>query len=188
MTAPVLARRLGTRDAVAVGLGAMLGAGIFSAPAPAARCRRGLAPAGGARGRLRRLVQRHLERVARGGVAAGRRHLRLRGPDAGTGLGTPGRLGLRHREDRLLCRHGPHGRCLRMAAAAPGRRPRSRSCSTVALGTGGVQRGARLTRVLLAVVLAVLTLVVVAAAVVGAEPAASGRGRRAGAGCSRPRG
>ena len=37
MTAPVLARRLGTRDAVAVGLGAMLGAGIFSAPAPAAR-------------------------------------------------------------------------------------------------------------------------------------------------------
>ncbi len=33
----LLARRLGTTDAVLVGLGAMLGAGIFSAPAPAAR-------------------------------------------------------------------------------------------------------------------------------------------------------
>ena len=37
MTGPALARRLEIRDAVAVGLGAMLGAGIFSAPAPAAR-------------------------------------------------------------------------------------------------------------------------------------------------------
>ncbi|MEI6446586.1 MAG: amino acid permease, partial [Actinomycetes bacterium] len=31
-----LSRRLGTGDAVAIGLGAMLGAGAFAAPAPAA--------------------------------------------------------------------------------------------------------------------------------------------------------
>jgi basic amino acid/polyamine antiporter, APA family len=36
MTSPVLARRLGTKDAVLIGLGAMLGAGVFSAFAPAA--------------------------------------------------------------------------------------------------------------------------------------------------------
>ncbi|WP_258724639.1 APC family permease [Cellulomonas sp. NS3] len=34
---PVLARRLGTRDAVVLGLGSMLGAGVFTAVAPAAR-------------------------------------------------------------------------------------------------------------------------------------------------------
>jgi APA family basic amino acid/polyamine antiporter len=32
-----LARRLGTGDAVVIGLGSMIGAGIFVAPAPAAR-------------------------------------------------------------------------------------------------------------------------------------------------------
>jgi APA family basic amino acid/polyamine antiporter len=37
MTPPGLARRLGTGDAVVLGLGAMLGAGIFAAPAPAAQ-------------------------------------------------------------------------------------------------------------------------------------------------------
>ena len=31
-----LARRLGLRDAVVIGLGAMLGAGVFAAPGPAA--------------------------------------------------------------------------------------------------------------------------------------------------------
>lgn len=35
--APVLARRLGTRDAVVLGLGSMLGAGVFTAFGPAAR-------------------------------------------------------------------------------------------------------------------------------------------------------
>ena len=36
MTAPGLARRLGTGDAVVIGLGSMVGAGVFSAFAPAA--------------------------------------------------------------------------------------------------------------------------------------------------------
>jgi APA family basic amino acid/polyamine antiporter len=36
MTGPSLARRLGTADAVVIGLGAMLGAGVFAALAPAA--------------------------------------------------------------------------------------------------------------------------------------------------------
>jgi len=34
---PVLARRLGTGDAVVIGLGSMIGAGVFAAFAPAAR-------------------------------------------------------------------------------------------------------------------------------------------------------
>src|SRR5689334_23550364 len=33
---PALVRRLGTRDAVAIGLGSMIGAGVFAVPAPAA--------------------------------------------------------------------------------------------------------------------------------------------------------
>lgn len=37
VTAPVLARRLGTGDAVVIGLGSMIGAGVFAAFAPAAR-------------------------------------------------------------------------------------------------------------------------------------------------------
>jgi basic amino acid/polyamine antiporter, APA family len=50
-TAP-LARRLGTGDAVVIGLGSMIGAGVFSAFAPAARAAGsalliGLAIAGG---------------------------------------------------------------------------------------------------------------------------------------------
>jgi APA family basic amino acid/polyamine antiporter len=36
-TGPQLARRLGTTDAVLIGLGSMLGAGVFAAFAPAAR-------------------------------------------------------------------------------------------------------------------------------------------------------
>ena len=37
MTSPQLARRLGTRDAVVIGLGSMIGAGVFAAFGPAAR-------------------------------------------------------------------------------------------------------------------------------------------------------
>src|ERR1700712_2035008 len=36
MTSPALARRLGTSDAVVIGLGSMIGAGIFASFAPAA--------------------------------------------------------------------------------------------------------------------------------------------------------
>ena len=44
-TAPSLDRRLGLRDAVFIGLGSMIGAGVFAAYAPAAR-------AAGSEGRL----------------------------------------------------------------------------------------------------------------------------------------
>jgi hypothetical protein len=37
MEQPALARRLGTADAVVIGLGSMIGAGVFSAFGPAAR-------------------------------------------------------------------------------------------------------------------------------------------------------
>src|SRR6201991_4722797 len=37
MTEPALERRLGTADAVVIGLGSMIGAGVFSAFGPAAR-------------------------------------------------------------------------------------------------------------------------------------------------------
>ena len=57
---PRLARRLGTADAVVVGLGAMIGAGIFAAFAPAAAAAGGglLVGAGGRGGRG--VLQRHL--------------------------------------------------------------------------------------------------------------------------------
>jgi APA family basic amino acid/polyamine antiporter len=44
MDQPALVRRLGVRDAVVIGLGAMLGAGVFASFAPAARSAGGWLP------------------------------------------------------------------------------------------------------------------------------------------------
>jgi APA family basic amino acid/polyamine antiporter len=175
---PALARRLGMQDAVVVGLGAMLGAGIFSAPAPAARAAGGWLPlavllAGfvawcnaTSTGRLAAVFPQS------GGtyVYAGRLLGRGWGHLAGWGFVA-----------------GKTASCAAMAltvgAYAWPEQPRiAATCALAvvgALGTGGVQRGARLTRALLAGTLLVLAVVVAAAltgptAPGGAEEAVGG--------------
>jgi APA family basic amino acid/polyamine antiporter len=164
-----LARRLGTKDAVVVGLGAMLGAGIFSAPAPAARAAGVWLPLAvllaGAVAWCNATSTARLAAVfpQSGGtyVYAGRLLGRSWGHLAGWGFVV-----------------GKTASCAAMAltvgAYAWPAQPRLAGtlalAVAVALGTGGVQRGARLTRVLLALTLAVL-VVVVAAAVTGLPPA-----------------
>jgi APA family basic amino acid/polyamine antiporter len=161
VTGPVLARRLDTRDAVAVGLGAMLGAGIFSAPAPAARSAGAWLP-------LAVLVAGFVAWCNATSSAS----LAAVMPQAGGTYVYAGRMlgpGWGHLAGWGFVA-GKTASCAAMAltvgAYAWPQRPRLAATIalllTVALGTGGVQRGARLTRVLLAVVLAVLTLVVVA--------------------------
>ena len=167
-----LARRLGTFDAVVVGLGAMLGAGIFSAPAPAARAAGWWLPlAVLLAGFVAWCNATSTARLAAvfpqsGGtyVYAGRLLGRAWGHLAGWGFVV-----------------GKTASCAAMAltvgAYAWPAQPRVAGTVAlvvaVALGTGGVQRGARLTRVLLALTLCVL-LVVVVAAVTGSSSAATG--------------
>jgi APA family basic amino acid/polyamine antiporter len=166
-----LARRLGTPDAVVVGLGAMLGAGIFSAPAPAARAAGAWLP---------------LAVVLAGFVAwcnaTSTARLAAVFPESGGTYVYAGRLlgrGWGHLAGWGFV-VGKTASCAAMAltvgAYAWPAQPRIAGTVAlvvaVALGTGGVQRGAGLTRVLLAVTLAVL-LVVVAAAVTGSSTAAS---------------
>jgi APA family basic amino acid/polyamine antiporter len=165
-----LARRLGTRDAVVVGLGAMLGAGIFSAPAPAARAAGAWLP---------------LAVLLAGFVAwcnaTSTARLAAVYPQSGGTYVYAGRLlgrGWGHLAGWGFV-VGKTASCAAMAltvgAYAWPAQPRITASVAlvvaVALGTGGVQRGARLTRVLLALTLAVL-LVVVAAALTGAPSAA----------------
>jgi len=171
---PELARRLGLRDAVALGLGSMVGAGIFAALAPAARAAGRWLPAAvvvaglvawcnaTSSGRLAAVHPRaggtYVYATLRLGPAWG--HL------AGWGFVV-----------------GKTASCAAMAFtvgayAAPGHaRPAGLAGLAVAvlLGTGGLQRGARLTRLLLTVALAVLALVVVVAWVAPASGAVPGR-------------
>jgi basic amino acid/polyamine antiporter, APA family len=169
-----LVRRLGTWDAVVVGLGAMLGAGIFSAPAPAARAAGAWLP---------------LAVLLAGFVAwcnaTSTARLAAVFPESGGTYVYAGRLlgrGWGHLAGWGFV-VGKTASCAAMAltvgAYAWPAEPRIAGTVAlvvaVALGTGGVQRGARLTRVLLALTLAVL-LVVVAAAVAGSSTATSGAG------------
>jgi basic amino acid/polyamine antiporter, APA family len=171
----VLARRLGTVDAVVVGLGAMLGAGIFAAPAPAARAAGNWLPlAVLVAGFVAWCNATSTARLAAVFPQAGGTYVyagRLLGPGwghlAGWGFVT-----------------GKTASCSAMAltvgAYAWPARPRFAAtialAAAVALGTGGVQRGVRLTRGLLSLTVLVL-LVVVAAAVTGGG---SGAGIRPG--------
>ena len=158
----MLARRLGTVDAVVVGLGAMLGAGIFAAPAPAARAAGGWLPlavllAGFVAWCNATSTARLAAVFPRAGgtyVYAGRLLGGAWGHLAGWGFVV-----------------GKTASCAAMALtvgayAWPGR-PRLAATialvAAVALGTGGVQRGVRLTRATLSLTLVVLLLVVTAA-------------------------
>ena len=114
-----LRRQLGVGDAVVVGLGSMIGAGIFVALAPAARAAgSGLLLGLGAR-RGRRLLQRDLVGPAGRALPDVRRHLRLRPRAPRRVLGIPRRVRLRGRQDRVVRRDGADRRLLRLAAARP---------------------------------------------------------------------
>ena len=73
-----LRRRLGTFDAVVIGLGSMIGAGIFAALAPAAHGGRFGAAARAGGGGRRRLLQRDLLGAAGGPIPDLGRHVRVR--------------------------------------------------------------------------------------------------------------
>lgn len=124
---PALDRRLGTVDAVTIGLGSMVGAGVFATFAPAARAAGawllvGLAVAG---------VVAYCNATSSAQLAAqyptSGGHLRVWAATVGPVVGIRGRLGFRHRQDRELCGDGVDLRLVRRAtrvASACGRRGR----------------------------------------------------------------
>ncbi len=114
---PQLRRRLGVFDSVMIGLGSMIGAGIFAALGPAA------AAAGGAL-----LVGLAVAAVIAYCNAHSSARLAALYPQSGGtyvyGRETPGTvlrvsrgLGIRGRQDSLVCRDGPDRRRLRLARA-----------------------------------------------------------------------
>ena len=112
-----LVRRLGVTDAVVVGLGAMLGAGVFAAFAPAAQA----AGSGLLIGLGIAAVVAFCNATSSARLAAllpgVRRHLRLRAAAARPVLGVPGRVVVRRRQDRELRGDGADVRLLRRARA-----------------------------------------------------------------------
>ncbi|MFN0282120.1 MAG: APC family permease [Kineosporiaceae bacterium] len=159
---PELARRLGLRDTVALGLGSMVGAGIFAVLAPAAR----------AAGRWLPLAVVVAGLVAWCNATSSGRLAAVHPRAGGTYVYATLRLG-------PAWGHlagwgfvvGKTASCAAMAFtvgayAAPGHARAAGLAGlavAVLLGTGGLQRGARLTRLFLTVALAVLALVVVVA-------------------------
>ena len=118
-----LSRRLGTGDAVVIGLGSMIGAGVFAAFTPAARAAGaglliGLALAAGVA-----YCNATGLRAAGCPVPGVGRNLRLRPGTVGRLVGVPRRLGVRRRQDRQLRGDGADLRRLRRpdGLAATGR-------------------------------------------------------------------
>ncbi|CAM5517888.1 Amino acid permease OS=Streptomyces cyaneofuscatus OX=66883 GN=G3I52_10035 PE=4 SV=1 [Streptomyces cyaneofuscatus] len=154
-----LRRRLGVPDAVVVGLGSMIGAGIFGALAPAARA----AGSGLLLGLALAAVVAYCNATSSARLAAryppsggtyvyGRERL-------GPLLGVSGRLGVRRRQDRLLRGDGADRRLLCLAGPCTRGRGGSRGGADRRQLRGGAQ-GRLLTRGIVAVVLAVLAAVV----------------------------
>ena len=179
-TAPALVRRLGTGDAVVLGLGSMVGAGVFAAFAPAAQA----AGAGLLLGLALAAVVAYANATSSAQLAAqhptsggayvhGRTHL---GPWWGYVAGWSFLV-------------GKTASCAAMAltfaayAAPPGwERPVALAAvvAVVAVDLRGITRTARATRVLLAVVLVALGIAV-AAGLSGADDASGGLGGAVGA-------
>ena len=145
-----LARRLGTGDAVLLGLGSMIGAGVFAVFGPAAQA----AGSWLLIGLLIAAVVAYCNAVASAQLAAvyptsggtymyGRERL-------GAVVGVHRGLGIRHRQDRLVRRDGAHVRLLRHAgqrlgaATAGGRR----GPGLAGLNLRGMTKTALLTRFL----------------------------------------
>jgi len=115
-----LARRLGPTDAIIIGLGSMIGAGVFAAFGPAARA----AGTGLLIGLVIAAVIAYCNATASAQLAAvyptsggtyiyGRERL-------GDWWGVHGRVGLRGRQDRVVRGNGPHVRRLRRARPVVG--------------------------------------------------------------------
>ncbi len=173
-TGPSLARRLGTTDAVVIGLGAMLGAGIFAAPAPAARAAGSAVLLGLGIAALvafanatstAQLAAVHPE--SGGAYVYGRERL---GPWWGFAAGWSFVVGKSASCAAMALTVGTY------LAPAPWERPVAAAAvvAVAAVDHVGVHRTARASRVVVVVVLLVLALVVVAAATAGgADPAAA---------------
>ena len=116
---PGLARRLGTADAVVIGLGSMIGAGVFSAFAPAAAAAGSALLIGLALAAVVAYCNATGVRAARGALPDLGRHLRLRAGAARRVVGLPRRLGLRGRQDGVVRRDGADLRGLRAARDEP---------------------------------------------------------------------
>lgn len=160
MTVPALTRRLGLGDAVVLGLGAMIGAGVFAALGPAARAAHS--------GLLLSLV---IAAVVAYCNATSSARLAARYPQSG-GTYVYGRERLGPLWGHLAGWSfvvGKTASCAAMAltfaAYAWPEQARPVAAAAVvaltALGISGVQRSARVTRVIVALVLAVLATVVV---------------------------
>ena len=121
-----LRRRLGLADAIVIGCGSMIGAGVFAVWGPAAAAAGTGLLIGLADRRRRRLLQRHLVGTAGRGPPGVRWHVRLRQAAARAGVGPSRRLGLRRRQDGIGGGDGAHGRCLPVAGVRPGGRRRRR--------------------------------------------------------------
>ena len=120
-----LQRRLGLLDAVTVGAGSMIGAGVFSAWGPAADAAgTGLLDRSRGRGG-RRVLQRHLLGPARRRAPRIGWDLRVRPSSTRGVLGAPRRVGVRRRQDRLVRRARAHRRRLPLARTRAPRRCRS---------------------------------------------------------------
>ena len=160
---PSLQRRLGTADAVFIGLGSMIGAGIFVALGPAAAAAGSGLLVGLAVAALvaycnatssARLAARYPE-------SGGTYVLRPRAP--GRVLGISGRLELRRRQNGVVRSDGAHRRLYLWPAGAHAIAVVAVLALT-AVNLRGIQKSALLSRVIVAVVLAALTAVVVAVA------------------------
>ena len=148
-----------------IGLGSMIGAGIFAALAPAAAGRRvGAADRAGAWPLSSPTATR---RPRPGWPPATRRRAAptsTAGERLGRLLGLSGRLGIRGRQDRQLRGDGPDGRRLRRGPAYAHEVAVAAVVALTAINYVGVHKSARLTRVIVVTVLAVLAAVVVAVA------------------------
>lgn len=159
---PALERRLGLRDAVVLGLGSMVGAGIFAAVGPASDAARGLLPLAV----LLAGAVAWLNATSSGRLAA------VHPQAGGTYVYATERLGRRwgHLAGWAFV-VGKTASCAAMAYtvgayAWPGSERWVALvvlALVVVLGTGGIQKGARLTRVLLGLALVALAVVVVGA-------------------------
>ena len=168
VTAGRLARRLGLRDAVVVGLGAMLGAGVFVSFGPAADAAGAALPLALALAAAiawanadssARLAARHP--TSGGAYAYGRARL---SPAAGTLAGAAFLVGKTASVGAIALTVGTYlwpaqARPVAVAAVA----------GLTALAATGVQRSARVTAVVVGVVLAVLATVAVLAVLAGGE-------------------
>lgn len=112
-----LRRRLGLLDAVVIGLGSMIGAGIFAALAPAAYA----AGSGLLLGLAVAAVVAYCNAISSARLAArypASGHLCVWPDAAGRLLGIPGGLGLCGRQDGIVCGDGVDGRLLCVARAS----------------------------------------------------------------------